>query len=76
MNSFARRNFHLTKFRLIRYHLTFNLFVQFMGCELLGKTLAIVGLGRIGREVAIRMQSYGMKVSYGHFLYYVDAYNV
>jgi len=34
---------------------------KFMGCELLGKTLAIVGLGRIGREVAIRMQSYGMK---------------
>jgi len=33
-----------------------------MGCELGGKTLAIVGLGRIGREVAFRMQSYGMKV--------------
>jgi len=34
---------------------------KFMGCELLGKTLAIVGLGKIGREVALRMQSYGMK---------------
>ena len=33
-----------------------------MGCELGGKTLAIIGLGRIGREVAARMQSYGMKV--------------
>ena len=35
---------------------------QYMGSELLGKTLAIVGLGRIGREVAHRMQSYGVKV--------------
>ncbi|XP_066929361.1 D-3-phosphoglycerate dehydrogenase-like [Clytia hemisphaerica] len=34
---------------------------KFMGCELGGKTLAIIGLGRIGREVASRMQSYGMK---------------
>ena len=35
-----------------------------MGVELYGKTLGIVGLGRIGREVATRMQSYGMKVGY------------
>ena len=27
-----------------------------------GKTLAILGLGRIGREVAFRMQSFGMNV--------------
>lgn len=33
----------------------------FMGNELYGKTLAIVGLGRIGKEVALRMQSFGMK---------------
>ncbi|RWS07432.1 D-3-phosphoglycerate dehydrogenase-like protein [Dinothrombium tinctorium] len=33
----------------------------YMGTELNGKTLAIVGLGRIGREVAIRMQAFGMK---------------
>uniref|UniRef100_H2ZPM9 D-3-phosphoglycerate dehydrogenase n=1 Tax=Ciona savignyi TaxID=51511 RepID=H2ZPM9_CIOSA len=33
----------------------------FMGHELYGKTLGIVGLGRIGREAAIRMQSFGMK---------------
>jgi len=33
----------------------------FMGHELYGKTLAVVGLGRIGREVATRMQSFGMK---------------
>ena len=35
---------------------------SFMGSELSGKTLAIIGLGRIGKEVAIRMQSFGMKV--------------
>uniref|UniRef100_A0A2K5V198 D-3-phosphoglycerate dehydrogenase n=1 Tax=Macaca fascicularis TaxID=9541 RepID=A0A2K5V198_MACFA len=34
---------------------------QFMGTELNGKTLGILGLGRIGREVATRMQSFGMK---------------
>uniref|UniRef100_A0A7N5KQA2 D-3-phosphoglycerate dehydrogenase n=1 Tax=Ailuropoda melanoleuca TaxID=9646 RepID=A0A7N5KQA2_AILME len=34
---------------------------KFMGMELQGKTLGILGLGRIGREVALRMQSFGMK---------------
>lgn len=33
-----------------------------MGTELNGKTLGILGLGRIGREVAARMQAFGMKV--------------
>ncbi|KAK2111856.1 hypothetical protein P7K49_011602 [Saguinus oedipus] len=35
--------------------------LQFMGTELNGKILGILGLGRIGREVATRMQSFGMK---------------
>lgn len=35
---------------------------QWMGSELQGKTLGIVGLGRIGREVARRAQAFGMKV--------------
>lgn len=34
---------------------------KYMGNELSGKTLAILGLGRIGREVAVRMQAFGMK---------------
>jgi len=34
-----------------------------MGHELFGKTLGIIGLGRIGREAAARMQSFGMTVN-------------
>jgi D-3-phosphoglycerate dehydrogenase len=33
---------------------------KFMGTELYGKTIGIIGLGRIGREVAIRMSAFGM----------------
>ena len=33
----------------------------FMGSELGGKTLAVLGLGQIGKQVAVRMQSYGMR---------------
>ncbi|XP_037960089.1 D-3-phosphoglycerate dehydrogenase [Teleopsis dalmanni] len=32
------------------------------GTELHGKTLAILGLGRIGREVGIRMKTWGMRI--------------
>lgn len=34
----------------------------YSGTELYGKTLAILGLGRIGREVAFRMKAWGMRV--------------
>lgn len=34
---------------------------RFVGNELFGKTLAIIGLGRIGKEVATRMNAFGMK---------------
>lgn len=35
-----------------------------MGIDLYGKTLGIIGLGRIGYEVAVRARSFGMKVIY------------
>lgn len=35
---------------------------QHTGTELCGKTLGIIGLGRVGRDVAIRMHAFGMKV--------------
>uniref|UniRef100_A0AAQ4R692 phosphoglycerate dehydrogenase n=1 Tax=Gasterosteus aculeatus aculeatus TaxID=481459 RepID=A0AAQ4R692_GASAC len=34
---------------------------KFMGAELYGKVLGILGLGRIGKEVSSRMQSFGMR---------------
>jgi D-3-phosphoglycerate dehydrogenase len=38
------------------------------GTELCGKTLGIVGLGRIGREVAVRARAFGMKLlGHGHY---------
>lgn len=42
---------------------------QFMGVELAGKTLGIVGLGRIGTELAHRAIAFGMKpISYDPFV--------
>ncbi|KAK5984309.1 D-3-phosphoglycerate dehydrogenase [Trichostrongylus colubriformis] len=35
---------------------------DFMGEEIFGRTLAVLGLGRIGTEVAKRMQAFGMRV--------------
>src|SRR5688572_549372 len=35
---------------------------RFVGSELEGKTLGIVGLGRVGREVAARAAAFGMQV--------------
>lgn len=42
---------------------------KFSGKQLHGKTLGIVGLGRIGQEVAVRAKAFGMKViGYDPFL--------
>jgi D-3-phosphoglycerate dehydrogenase len=35
---------------------------KFMGTQLAGKTLGVIGFGRIGREVARRAQAFGMEV--------------
>src|SRR5215475_14632381 len=42
---------------------------KFIGVELQGKTLGIIGLGRIGRAVATRARAFGMKiVAYDPFI--------
>jgi len=35
---------------------------KYLGQEAQGKTLAVLGLGRVGREVAIRMNGFGMRI--------------
>jgi D-3-phosphoglycerate dehydrogenase / 2-oxoglutarate reductase len=35
---------------------------KYQGVELIGKTIGIIGLGKVGREVALRLQGFGMKV--------------
>jgi len=43
------------------------------GHELLGKTIGIVGMGRIGREVALRALAFGMR-PIGHDLHWDEAF--
>lgn len=43
------------------------------GHEIMGKTLGIVGLGRIGREVAIRAKAFGMTLV-GHDIYWPEEF--
>ena len=43
------------------------------GNEIMGKTIGIVGLGRIGREVAIRARAFGMSVV-GYDIYWPEAF--
>ena len=35
-----------------------------LGADLKGKTVSIIGMGRIGCEVAVRAQAFGMRVLY------------
>jgi D-3-phosphoglycerate dehydrogenase / 2-oxoglutarate reductase len=49
-------------------HVAAGRWTRITGHELYGKTLAIVGFGRIGREVSIRAAAFGLKViGYGHY---------
>ncbi|MGB1127722.1 MAG: phosphoglycerate dehydrogenase [Opitutales bacterium] len=43
------------------------------GHEIMGKTIGIIGLGRIGREVAIRAKAFGMKCI-GYDLYWPEEF--
>ncbi len=43
------------------------------GHEIMGKTIGIVGLGRIGKEVAVRANAFGMKVI-AYDIYWDDAF--
>lgn len=43
------------------------------GHEIMGRTIGIVGLGRIGREVAIRAKAFGLKVV-GYDIYWPEAF--
>jgi D-3-phosphoglycerate dehydrogenase len=43
------------------------------GHELLGKTIGIVGMGRIGKEVAVRARAFGM-TSVGYDIYWDEAF--
>jgi phosphoglycerate dehydrogenase-like enzyme len=48
-------------------HVAQGRWTRITGTELCGKTLGIVGLGRIGREVAVRARSFGMElVAFGN----------
>jgi phosphoglycerate dehydrogenase-like enzyme len=49
-------------------HVAAGRWTRITGNEVCGKTLAIVGFGRIGREVAIRARAFGLRViGYGNY---------
>ena len=49
-------------------HTAAGRWTRITGSEVCGKTLAIVGFGRIGKEVAIRAKAFGLKViGYGNY---------
>lgn len=47
--------------------------VRLTGNEIMGKTISIIGMGRIGKEVAIRAKAFGMK-SVGFDLYWDEEF--
>lgn len=49
-------------------HTAAGRWTRLTGHEICGKTLAIVGFGRIGKEVAVRAQAFGLKlIGYGNY---------
>ena len=54
-------------------HVSAGEWVRVTGNEIMGETIAIIGLGRIGREVAIRANAFGMKIL-GFDLYWDDEF--
>lgn len=53
--------------RMIPYHdrvVKSGKWNRITGIELMGQTLGIVGMGRIGREVAVRAAAFGMRILY------------
>lgn len=48
---------------------------QYIGTEIYGKTLGIIGLGRIGKEVAKRAHALGMNIIYYDILGKMDVYS-
>jgi len=49
-------------------HTAAGRWTRITGTELCGKTLAIIGFGRIGKEVAIRARAFGLQViGYGNY---------
>jgi D-3-phosphoglycerate dehydrogenase / 2-oxoglutarate reductase len=49
-------------------HVAQGRWTRVTGTEIFGKTIGIVGFGRIGSEVAVRSRAFGMNViGYGHF---------
>ena len=60
-------------------HVAAGEWVRVTGNEIMGKTIAIIGLGRIGKEVAVRANAFGMRIV-GFDLYwdeeFAEKYNV
>src|SRR5258708_4989097 len=49
-------------------HVSKGQWTRITGNEICGKTLAIVGFGRIGKEVAVRAKAFGLKIiGYGNY---------
>lgn len=49
-------------------HVAAGCWTRITGNEVCGKTLAIIGFGRIGKEVAVRARAFGLKViGYGNY---------